>query len=47
MRAQDSPFCPYWWAFGLEAAAVPARPEAGTYGRYEFEALPPVPRGGR
>jgi hypothetical protein len=44
MQAQDSPFRPYWWAFGLESAGVSARSEMGTYGRYEFEALPPIPR---
>lgn len=44
MRAQDSPFRPYWWAFGLETAGVSARPTVGTYGRYEFEVLPPIPR---
>jgi hypothetical protein len=44
MRAQDSPFRPYWWAFGLESAGVSARPAVATYGRYEFEVLPPIPR---
>ncbi|MEU4625393.1 hypothetical protein AB0G04_36155 [Actinoplanes sp. NPDC023801] len=44
MQAQDSPFPPAWWAFGLESAGVPARPETSTYGRYDFEVLPPIPR---
>ena len=44
MQAGQSPFRPYWWAFGLESAGVSARPDVGTYGRYEFEALPPIPR---
>lgn len=44
MRAQESPFRPYWWAFGLEAAGVAGRATEGTYGRFEFGALPPIPR---
>ncbi|GID29938.1 hypothetical protein [Paractinoplanes brasiliensis] len=44
MQAQKSPFRPYWWAFGLEAAGVASRATMGTYGQFEFEALPPIPR---
>lgn len=44
MLAQESPFRPAWWSFGLEEAGVSARPTVGTYGRYAFEALPPIPR---
>lgn len=44
MRAQETPFRPYWWAFGLEEAGVAVRPAVGTYGRYEFEVLPAIPR---
>lgn len=40
---QDSPFRPYWWGIGLEGAGVDSRPDVGTYGRYEFQDLPPVP----
>src|SRR4051812_19487767 len=43
MRVQDSPFRPSWWGIGLEGAGVDARPDVGTYGRYEFQDLPPVP----
>lgn len=43
MRAQESPFRPYWWGTSLSEAGVEARPDISTYGRYEFEALPPVP----
>ncbi|WP_238019063.1 hypothetical protein KZZ52_45900 [Dactylosporangium sp. AC04546] len=43
MLAQDSPFRPFWWGIGLEDAGVGGRPDVGTYGRYEFEDLPPVP----
>ncbi|MEV0325071.1 hypothetical protein AB0H63_01285 [Micromonospora echinospora] len=43
MRAQDSPFRPYWWGTDLAAAGVDARPNVGTYGQYQFAELPPVP----
>lgn len=43
MRAQESPFRPYWWATGLSGLEVDARPDISTYGRYKFEDLPPVP----
>lgn len=43
MLAQDSPFRPYWWGVGLEDVGVDGRPDVGTYGRYEFGGLPPVP----
>lgn len=43
MLAQDSPFRPYWWGVGLEGAGVDGRPDVSTYGRYEFQDLPPVP----
>lgn len=35
MRAEDSPFRPFWWGLG--------RDTWHTYGRYSFEELPPVP----
>ncbi|MDY7087820.1 MAG: hypothetical protein SYR96_22275 [Actinomycetota bacterium] len=44
MRARETPFRPFWWAFGLEAAGVAARPAEGTYNRYEFETLPAIPQ---
>lgn len=43
MLAQDSPFRPFWWGIGLADAGVDGRPDVGTYGRYEFQDLPPVP----
>jgi hypothetical protein len=43
MRPQESPFRPYWWATGMSDVGVEARPDIATYGRYEFEDLPPVP----
>ena len=43
MRAQDSPFRPYWWATGLSNVDVEARADVATYGRYPYEDLPPVP----
>lgn len=45
MQAQDSPFAPYWWGMSLAEAGVIARPDVGTYGRYAFADLPPVPAG--
>lgn len=41
MRAQDSPFRPYWWATGLSDAGVEARADKSTYGRYAYDDLPP------
>ena len=41
--AQESPFRPYWWGVGLAGAGVESRPDVGTYGRYSFQDLPPVP----
>ncbi|GAA2276161.1 hypothetical protein GCM10009853_032870 [Glycomyces scopariae] len=43
MRPQDAPFRPHWWATGMSELGVEARPDVGTYGRYEFADLPPVP----
>ncbi|MCW6006013.1 hypothetical protein K1W54_15705 [Micromonospora sp. CPCC 205371] len=43
VRAQDSRFRPYWWGTSLTEAGIDARPDVGTYGRYEFGDLPPVP----
>ncbi len=41
--AQESPFRPFWWGVGLADVGVEGRPDVGTYGRYEFQDLPPVP----
>jgi hypothetical protein len=44
MQPADSPFPCYWWGTSLENVGLgDVRPEVGTYGRYEFSALPPVP----
>lgn len=43
MRAEESPFPASWWGTGLAEAGVPARPDVGTYGRYSFAELPPLP----
>ncbi|MCH7231571.1 hypothetical protein L0U85_12020 [Glycomyces sp. L485] len=43
MRARHSPFPPYWWATALSDAGVESRPRVGTYGKYEYADLPPVP----
>jgi hypothetical protein len=43
VRAQDSPFRPYWWGVELEGAGVSSRPDVGTYGQYAYDVLPPVP----
>lgn len=44
MRLEDSPFPPHWWGTSLEHVGLDlVRPDVGTYGRYEFYALPPVP----
>ncbi|MBN1174180.1 MAG: hypothetical protein JXA67_18560 [Micromonosporaceae bacterium] len=43
MLAQESPFRPYWWGVSMADVGVSCRPDVGTYGRYEFPELPPVP----
>jgi len=44
MLPSESPFPCHWWGFGLEIAGLKdVRPDIGTYGRYEFDRLPPVP----
>src|SRR5436309_100448 len=44
MLPSDSPFPCYWWGIGLEDVGLSdVRPDVGTYGRYEFEQLPPLP----
>lgn len=44
MHPADSPFPCHWWGTSLEKAGLEeARPDVGTYGRYEFPKLPPVP----
>jgi hypothetical protein len=44
MLPADSPFPCYWWGTSLENAGLgDLRPNVGTYGRYEFAHLPPVP----
>jgi hypothetical protein len=44
MRPTDSPFPVYWWGTSLENVGLgDVRPWMGTYGRYDFSKLPPVP----
>jgi hypothetical protein len=44
MFPSQSPFPCRWWGTGLEKAGLgDVRPDVGTYGRYEFERLPPLP----
>jgi hypothetical protein len=43
MLPSQSPFPCRWWGTGLEKAGLgDVRPDVGTYGRYEFDRLPPV-----
>lgn len=39
MRPDETPFPAGWWGQGL----ADVRPNAGTYGRYPYDALPPLP----
>ena len=44
MSPDRSPFPAAWWGISLESAGLAAeRPDLGTYGRYEYDRLPPVP----
>jgi len=44
MLPSQSPFPCRWWGTGLEKAGLAdVRPDVGTYGRYEFDRLPPLP----
>lgn len=43
MRAEDTPFPASWWGTGMASSGVAARPDVGTYGRYSFAELPPLP----
>ena len=44
MQPVDSPFPLHWWGTSLENVGLEdVRPDVGTYGRYDFSALPPVP----
>jgi hypothetical protein len=44
MLPSESPFPCRWWGTSLENAGLgDVRPDVGTYGRYAFEQLPPVP----
>lgn len=44
MLAARSPFPCHWWGMGLESVGLGAvRPDRGTYGRYDFGRLPPLP----
>jgi hypothetical protein len=44
MLPSGSPFPCHWWGTGLEKVGLgDVRPNVGTYGRYEFDRLPPVP----
>jgi hypothetical protein len=43
VKAEDAPFPASWWGTGLASAGVAAQPDVGTYGRYSFAELPPLP----
>jgi hypothetical protein len=43
VRAGDAPFPASWWGTGPASAGMAARPDVGTYGRYSFAGLPPLP----
>ncbi len=44
MRPEDSPFSPGWWGTSLDNVGLEkVRPNVGTYGRYDFAQLPPLP----
>jgi hypothetical protein len=44
MRPEATRFPACWWGCSLEKAGLPTlRPRIGTYGRYAYEPLPPVP----
>jgi hypothetical protein len=44
MLPSESPFPCHWWGHSLENAGLgEVRPDIGTYGRYEFDRLPPLP----
>lgn len=44
MRPEESPFRPYWWGTSLEDVGLDGvRPNVGTYGRYDYTQLPPLP----
>src|SRR5262245_8369047 len=44
MRPQDSPFSSGWWGTSLALVGLEDfRPDVGTYGRYDFAQLPPLP----
>ena len=44
MLPSESPFPRHWWGTSLENVGLgDVRPRVGTYGRYEFGRLPPLP----
>ncbi len=44
MQPSDSPFLCHWWGISLDNVGLgDVRPDVGTYGRYAFDALPPLP----
>jgi hypothetical protein len=44
MQPSQSPFPCHWWGTSLENAGLgDVRPDVGTYGRYKFDQLPPLP----
>src|SRR5262249_23903747 len=44
MLPKDSPFPCHWWGTSLANVGLgEVRPDVGTYGRYEFADLPPLP----
>lgn len=43
MLPSQSPFPAHWWGTHLIPALDHVRPDVGTYGRYEYDRLPPLP----
>ncbi|MBX7219608.1 MAG: hypothetical protein K1Y36_06660 [Blastocatellia bacterium] len=44
MLPSEAPFASHWWGTDLESAGLMEdRPDVGTYGRYDFDRLPPLP----
>ncbi|TXH75553.1 MAG: hypothetical protein E6Q88_03490 [Lysobacteraceae bacterium] len=44
MHPSETSFSPFWWGISLDLAGLgEARPDLGTYGRYDYAALPELP----
>jgi hypothetical protein len=44
MQPSESPFPCHWWGIALDKVGLAGlRPDVGTYGRYDFNRLPPLP----